>query len=402
MRILFLSTLLPFPLNNGGKIKTYYTLKSISKKNVVDFVSFINHDSEKEYQKEVEKITNSVYALKKNVIRGSSKLHFLKSYFYSLFKKYPYVIDKFWSEELKNKLIEMQELYNYDLIYIDHLPMMIYSDIFKAPIVLDQHNVESQIMNRYTRNEKNVFKKIAAMIEYKKLIAFEKKMLLVASKIITLSNSDKEEFEKMEMKSTNKLSVIPICIEQDYRKETLIDNSKNKIKLLFMGTMSWFPNYQGIMWFIKNVFLKLDTTKFELYVVGGNPPKDLLLYNRIENINVTGFVEDMNHYVDLCDLSIVPLFIGSGLRVKIIEAFSKGLPNISTSLGAEGIETLPNKNILIADNEQEFISILEEIQNKPLILREISQNGIKTYEEHYSLIVLEEKINNVIESVVLP
>lgn len=398
MRILFVSNLLPFPLNNGGKIKTYHTLKALSKNNHVDFVSFINSNEEKKYIEQLGEIVNSVKVIKKTVIRKTSTFSFITSLVSSLVTNYPYVIYKFWDKRMKKLLEELQQENNYDYVYVDHLPMMIYQKYYQSPIILDQHNVESLIIKRFVEQGSFSPSKIYGYLEYKKLYKFEKEMIKRANKTIALSEQDKNEFERMS--NSKNIYVVPICIETNFKKVNVPSReTKDPIKLLFVGTMSWFPNYQGITWFIKNVFWELDPMDFELYIIGGNPPNELITFGKRENIHVLGYVDDVNKFIKKCDISIVPIFVGSGIRVKIIESFAKGIPTLSTDIGAEGINVKRNYNILIANTKEEFLRKLYEIKHNIIDLQMIALEGYKTYQENYSLEILNNNINKILNMV---
>ncbi|MEL4027823.1 glycosyltransferase family 4 protein [Caldifermentibacillus hisashii] len=395
MRILFLTTLLPYPLNNGGKIKTFYTLKALSADHEVDVLCFINNKKDNVYKKNISKVCNQIDIVEKVLIAKYSKKSLFQDFTRSLFTKYPYVIYKFYSKEMAKKIIELQKNYSYDLIYVDHLPMMIYHNLFNSPVILDEHNVESLIMKRFYEVEKNFIKKIIGYIEYKKLLSFEKFALNRVDRIISLSLQDKQELERLSG-SDKPIDVIPICIESNYVKGQIHRQEGEKLKILFVGTMSWYPNSHGLTWFIEEVFSKLDENKFELYVVGGNPPASITKWNEKSNIHIVGYVTDVNQYIDICHVNVVPIFIGSGLRVKIIEAYSKGIPTISTSIGAEGIEVRNGENIIIANEPEEFISSLNELYNNMSLLNHIKNEALKTYETHYSVSVLAHKLNQII------
>jgi len=395
MRILFLTTLLPYPLDNGGKIKTFYTLKALSANHKVDVLCFINNKKDNVYINEVGKICNHIDIVEKVLIAKHSKRNLLQDFTKSLFTKYPYVIYKYYSKKMAKKIKELQKGCSYDLIYVDHLQMMIYFNLFKSPVILDEHNVESLIMKRFYEVEKNFIKKIIGYIEYKKLISFEKLALNRAVRIISLSLQDKHELERLSG-SDKPIDIIPICIESNYVKGQIQRQEGEKLKILFVGTMSWYPNIHGLTWFIEEVFSKLDENKFELYVVGGNPPASITKWNEKSNIHIVGYVTDINQYIEICHVNIVPIFIGSGLRVKIIEAYSKGIPTISTSIGAEGIEVRNGENIIIANEPREFISSLNELYSNMSLLNHIKNEALKTYETHYSVNVLVHKLNQII------
>lgn len=159
MKILFLTTLLPYPLDNGGKIKTFYTLKALSVNHEVDVLCFINNRKDSIYIKNISEICNYIDTVEKVLVARHSMKSLLKDFGKSLFTKYPYVVYKFYSKEMEKKIIEMQQNSSYDLIYVDHLPMMVYHNLFNSPIILDEHNVESLIMKRFYEVERNIVKK---------------------------------------------------------------------------------------------------------------------------------------------------------------------------------------------------------------------------------------------------
>ncbi|MGE0991244.1 glycosyltransferase family 4 protein, partial [Bacillus sp. Gnz1/2] len=107
------------------------------------------------------------------------------------------------------------------------------------------------------------------------------------------------------------------------------------------------------------------------------------------------YVEDVDEYIEKCDVSIVPLFVGSGQRVKIIESFAKKIPVLSTSIGAEGLIYKNEKDIILADNAMEFIDSLEELRNHPEKLLRISESANMNFQQNYSADYLPDKLKKI-------
>jgi glycosyltransferase involved in cell wall biosynthesis len=265
----------------------------------------------------------------------------------------------------------------------------------KAPEIkslLDEHNCEYLIMKRHCENAVNPVKKLFLKIEYKKLMRFESKMLQQMDKIIILSEEDNkylQEITKHEFKS----EIIPICIDEHIRKDvTEYDNTV--VKMLFLGTMTWEPNRSGLLWFLKNVIpqLKAQGINYSLDIVGKNPGEEIMkLASADKDIHVAGYVEDTEVYFKKCDCMIVPLFVGSGQRVKIIESLSRGFPVISTSVGAEGLAVSDNESILIADTSDEYICALQKLQNNDVYER-IAEQSYMAYKKYYSFEGIKKRI----------
>lgn len=394
-KILFLTTLLPYPLDNGGKIKSYNNLIALTKKYNVDLISFVNSITDIEYTNHFKGIVNSMKVVEKQLVRSESRSSFFVDYFKSIFSKYPYNIRKFYNKEIERYIKEALNHTEYDYIYIDHLPMMIYAKLFdKNKIILDQHNVESLIVKRMVDKTENTLKKLLLNIEYIKLFKFEQSAIKTPNKIIALSDVDRDSFVKM---GANPSKIISLPIHIGASNLSYLQNKDNeKINLLFLGSMSWFPNNQGILWFLENVWPLLDKNIFHLFIVGSKPSQEVLEFGEEPSVTVTGYVDDIDDYVKACHVSIVPLFVGSGQRVKIIESFSKNIPVISTSIGAEGLIYEDEENILIANTTDEFrdsIIALSIDENKR---KNITKAAYKNFYENYSVDLLPEKLNNII------
>lgn len=396
-KLLFITNLIPYPLDNGGKIKSHNILKALSQNYNIDLICFANDKNDLKYINELRELTDDIQVVEKKLIRDESFSNFAKDYLKSLFTILPYSVNKYYDKRFWDIIEHKLDTNNYSFIYVDHLPMMVYSPLIKEHhIILDQHNVESLIFKRMFRNENNMLKKILGSLEYFKLKKFEIDSMKISNHIICLSSKDQEVFEEYGIQYS-KMSILPIHILLNKKYDFKINNY-GKLKILFLGSMSWYPNQNGIMWFIENVWSTLNTDLYELYIVGSKPPESIKKYNNDESIFVTGYVESVDDFIEKCDVSIVPLFIGSGQRVKIIESFGKGIPVISTSIGAEGLEYESGKNIIIANTSEEYRGALNDILKNREKLLDISINAQKNFVENYSADILPEKIKYIIDN----
>ncbi|MDZ5254361.1 glycosyltransferase family 4 protein [Clostridium sp. LIBA-8841] len=392
--ILFISTLLPYPLNNGGKIKTYNTLKILSESYDIDLICYYENENELKYIENLKEVAKNIDVFKSKITTNDNKKYMCKLALKSLFTSLPLTVLKFFSGNFSQLIHKKIEENKYEKLYIDHLQISINIKNFNLKnldYILDEHNCEYLIMKRKAKEEKNIFKKIFFGLEYLKLKNYEKNIGDKVNKIIALSENDKKELDNIGIKM-NKIKVIPIAFSTDYIKENL-NEKKECLNILFLGTMSWMPNYEGVLWFLKNVIpiLREEKMNFKFYIVGKGASDEINQYDNGKDIEILGFVEDLNQYFDLCDCMIVPIFFGSGLRVKIIEAFAKKMPVISTTIGAEGLNIENKKNILIADSSKEFLSSLKDINN-PKIREKLARNGRIVFENEYSFEAIKNKI----------
>ena len=388
MRILFLTNLLPYPLDNGGKIKTYTTLKALySGNNQTDLVCFKEQVEDHNYQ-ELDKICHSVHEVFQRLTTANNKKYMMLMAAKSLLSIYPLSSYKFISREMSEYLSSLASI-DYDLIYYDHLPMYVYYRLCKkywpkARVILDEHNCEATIMKRNAETSSNRFKRAFMFYEASKVEKFESCALLSADKSIILSDADYNTLRNATGKDFDH-TIIPIGVTDKGLKKQCNPDA-DTISILFVGTLTWEPNNQGLIWFIDNVIPRMEKEgiKYKLYIVGKNPSEQVMLKTKDnENITVTGYVDSVDPYYDLCDITVVPLFIGSGQRVKLIEAFSKGMPAVSTTIGAEGLAYEDRKNIVIADSSQQFIDGINLLKNER-VRASLGGEARKTYEEHYS------------------
>lgn len=402
MKILFITNLIPYPIDSGGKIKTYNTLKILSKNNDIDLMCFYENNGELKGKKHLYKLCKDIYCVKKPITTRKNIKYMLLMAIRNIFNEMPLVAYKYMDKKFLEKMNQNIKEKNYDVIYIDHLQLGGYIeklDIKNKTLILDEHNAECTIILRKYKQTKNIIKKAYFKYEYIRLKNFESKIINRVDRVIVLSEEDKTTLKSISNVNEKKFIKIPIPIENDYIKNNGL-KIKNHYNILFLGTLSWFPNVQGVEWFVEKVvpLLNEKNFKYNLYIVGKNPSEKLKnTAKKNGNIIVTGFVNDVNEYIEKCDFMIVPLFIGSGMRVKILEAMSKNIPVISTTIGCEGIEVKHEESILIADNEYEFVEAINKMKNKDLY-NKIRINARNIFEVKYSIQALENMYAKVIEN----
>lgn len=405
MKILFLTNLLPYPLDNGGKINSYTKLQALHDGgHIVDLLCF--DQREKTPPDDIKHMCQICHLVKTFFLRITTeyyKFHMTMIALGSLFTKDSYGVYKFKSKEMVDYLRKLAKTEKYDCIYFDHLQLYVYgkytSELWPdAKTILDEHNCETMIMQRMLENSKNIAKKIFLELETYKLRKFERKALSEIFHTIVLSKEDYGALKKVKggkFEHTIIQTGVPDSGKKKNHRQT-----GNKIPILFVGSLAWKPNDQGLIWFLTEVVPLLNEAEYpyHLYIVGKNASETVKkLTEQNANITITGYVPDVNDYYELCHYMIVPLFIGSGLRVKIIEAFSHGMPVVSTSTGAEGIQYTDGEDILIADNPTEFVEKMKKMLDLDLRLK-ISDNCRSIYEQNHSVAAMGAKLNYLLEN----
>lgn len=403
MKILFFTNLIPYPLDNGGKIKTFTTIKSLHEEgHSIDVLCFRESlDLSKDYEEEMGKVCNSITSSFLPLTTAQFKRYMIKKAINSLFSKLPFSVYKYYSKEMIDKINSFRS-YEYDIIYFDHLPLFLYySDVKNiwpnAKVILDEHNCETIIVERKRNQADNIIKKLFLNLEYYKMKRFEATSIEKSNNTIVLSNIDYVNLKKLIGTNFNH-SIIPIGV-----MDMGIHFNQNKseiLNILFLGTLSWEPNNLGLIWFLKEVvpILEEKELKYHLFIVGKNPSNEVKkISESYKNVTITGYVDSTDEYYNKCHCMIVPLFIGSGQRVKLIEAFSRGMPAISTTIGAEGLECKNNDSIVIADDCNSFVEAIMLMYDNELRKR-ISHSCRNVYEKYYSMEEIAKLINNSINN----
>ncbi|HHE54857.1 MAG TPA: glycosyltransferase, partial [Caldithrix abyssi] len=170
--------------------------------------------------------------------------------------------------------------------------------------------------------------------------------------------------------------------------------------LLFVGNFSHKPNVDAVQYFVNSIFpqIKKELKKVKFYIVGNNPPPEIQQLNR-EDIVVTGFVPDLKPYLVKARISVSPLRYGAGMKGKIGEALSYGLPVVTTSIGAEGMNLVHGKHALIADTAKDFAQQVVKLYKNQALWEKLSKSGKKLIEENWGPSTIQEKLQAILTEV---
>lgn len=380
MNILFLTTRLPYPPDSGGKVRDLNLLKGMSKRHNVTLVSFIQNESElgnlqflKPYCKSVE------------VVKEGSRIKLFFTTLIFLFTKKPFTIAKFYSSAMRQKVKILLSNNKFDLIHCSHLHMAQYAENIKnIPKILDEHNIEFFIIKRYLKEQKNYIKKILVfLLQYLKLIKYESAIVQKFDHCFVVSETDRKNLESIVRNVAT--TIISNGVDVDFYRPQ--GDKLQSDTLVFTGRMNWYPNEDAILYFYEKIWplIKKEVKDLHLYVVGSNPSKRIMsLSSQEKDITVTGYVDDVRPYIAKSLVYVVPLRIGGGSRLKILEAMAMGKAIISTSIGCEGLTVSDNENILIADSPEQFAKSTIPLLRDHELCKKLGDNARKLVENLYS------------------
>ncbi len=303
--------------------------------------------------------------------------------FTNLFTKKSYHVERFISKEFRERLIEVLEKEQFDVVQLEMLYMAPYVDDIrahsKAMIVLRAHNVEHKIWERIAKETKFFIKRWYINHLAKTLKEYELNALETVDGIAAITRKDAAFFRKF---CSKPIIDIPFGVyPEEFTPKFEIEG---KPKFYHIGTMNWMPNEEGIRWFIDEVLPKTaeKVPNFIFHLAGRNMPEWLTTL-KDPHIHVIGEVPDAKKFVSSHDVAIVPLLSGSGIRIKIIESMAMGKTVITTRVGAEGILYDEEVNIIIAENKAKMVEAIRSINENPQIAVKIGKAARKLIEETY-------------------
>ncbi|MEI8006832.1 MAG: glycosyltransferase family 4 protein [Bacteroidota bacterium] len=303
--------------------------------------------------------------------------------FRNLFTNNSYHVERFVSAKFSARLKEILQASDYDIVQLEMVMMAAYINVIrshsKAKIVLRAHNIEHLIWERVAENTGNPLKRWYLRHLARTLKIFEMNVIGLVDGLAAITGKDASFFSSHTSKP---VIAIPFgIIPGDY---VFAENSKKHPTIFIIGSMNWIPNQEGVRWFLQNVWTDLHKRypELEFHIAGREMPswmKNLTL----DHVIVEGEVSDASAFYQANDIMIVPLFSGSGIRVKVIEAMAYGKTVVSTSMGAEGIMYTRGENILIADLACEFFEMISICIEHPEVLSKTGSNARKLIETSY-------------------
>jgi glycosyltransferase involved in cell wall biosynthesis len=269
-----------------------------------------------------------------------------------------------------------------------------------VPIIVDNHNVEHLVVARYLSREANPLKRLYGWLEYKKLRRWEKKVCCSADVVLACSAEDKSSLE--ELCSRVSIWVTPNVIDT----AVYFDENEHEVEntVLYMGGMDWYPNRDAVEFFAFRILPQLRqlVPEVKFVVAGRNVHPDFR--ERLESeagVHFTGTVPDMRPEIAKAAVCVVPLRIGSGTRLKILEAAAMSRAIVSTSVGAEGLAFDEGQEIIRADTPNFFARAVADLLKDDSCRRVMGQNARRRVQQDYSVPVLRRSLNNALESMQL-
>jgi len=305
----------------------------------------------------------------------------------------PFHISRFISPAFEMKLILLLQDHIYDVVQLEGLSLFPYVEAIrkhsKALISYRAHNVEFEIWERVAAQEKSLFKSHYIKLQAARLRKYELAQLNSADLVIPITTRDAEQLKGLGCSIP--MMVAPASVSVMGPDQAIFVPNE----LFFLGGLDWLPNQEGMRWFMERCWplLSANQPKCDLHIAGRNQPEWMNKW-KSSQVHIHGSVPDAAVFMAAHGIMLVPLFSGSGMRIKVIEALAQGIPLVATTLAVEGINVAHEKHLLIADSPEDFVSAIHRLAKDKALRLKLREEGMKLVKSEYYYLSVAQKVLN--------
>lgn len=387
MKILFLSPTVPFPLTDGGRIRVFNLLKQVAAKSEVTLLALETQPTDAAGVAALQQLGVQVHLVPNAPTLPRLSLRTLLA---AGVRRQPITVARYDLPAYRRKFRELLAADNFDLIHYEMFHTAQFHTESDLPSVLSQQNVDSAIWRRLCSETRNPFYKLAYWTQQRVFQRYERVLSPKFDAVTCTSDVDASVFQRH--CSADVLEVIPNGVDVGHYQPDF--TAEGPAHLIYIGSMDWYPNEDAVGYFADEVLPRVQTqvpdVKFS--IVGGNPSARVRKLAERSGIVVTGRVPEIKPYFAEATVFVVPLRIGSGTRLKILEALAMGKAIVSTSVGAEGLALNAGEEILIADAPRPFADAVIRLLTDVPRRRHIGENGRARVERDYDWCSIGEKL----------
>jgi sugar transferase (PEP-CTERM/EpsH1 system associated) len=392
MRVLYFAPHQLWPATSGARLRDYHLASGLAKCCSVNFFEIRQPQEANDppapggnFERVVSVVKDPSYTIPK-ILRGIAG-------------PVPLTILNYYTPRIAAELERVLAGQRFDTVQIESVHLSQYLPVIRgAPgpprIVADYHNIESELMRRYAANTRSIPKKILARRTATLIQNSEAEMMNGCDAHVVSSERERESL--VERFPQARIHVIPNGVDvSSFRPAT----GNRGSSLLFVGAMDYHANVDAVSWFAREVWPGVAARHPDLeFVIAGRNPATAVQALTSARIRVTGTVDDVRPYYQQAFAVVVPLRVGAGTRLKILEAMAAGVPVVSTRLGAEGLDAQPGRDLLIADSPEDMINALDALT--PEKRSAIAAAGRKLVEDAYDWRMLAGRLYKVHEELV--
>jgi glycosyltransferase involved in cell wall biosynthesis len=406
-RLLFLCQTLPFPPDGGVNIRSFNILRLLSRRFDVTALCFYRRAE----RGNPEAVANAIRGLLPYarveafaIPQEHHRTRLLWDHGRSVLRGRAYTVYAYESAAYRKRVRDLVASGEIDLVHMDSLDLAAYLPSLGAlPVVCTHHNVESQLLWRRALAEEVPWRRVYLRWQAAWLEALEREWCGRVGLNVAVSDLDRAALQRIAPAA--RIAVVPNGVDVDaYAPSAGGPGAGERGGLVFVGGANWFPNRDALEFFCTDILPHLRNgatggrPALPIVWVGRSSPQDQERYAADFGVRLTGYVDDIRPYVREATCYVVPLRVGGGTRLKILDAWAMGKAVVSTTVGCEGLAAAPGENILIADTPEEFATAVRHVLTDPVLRERLGRGGRRTAESTYSWDVIGAQVNALYQS----
>ena len=396
MRVLVLTQVLVYPADSGPKIKTLQVLRHLAEHHEIVYCTFIRGKAEAKSAEKLREICSRVETISLERSKWLDARFLLES----LVAGDSFLMRRDDRAAMRTIVRQLLHEEHIDVLHIDQLNMMRFvpPDWARA-VILDEHNAVWQVVERLRQGAKNPLARWFLGREVRVIRKLESRACQRAQCVLAVSEHDRQALREVAGDSVP-IELVPITVDVESLEPVRVLRNPQPYHLFTVGTMFWPPNAEGVAWWLRGGYERLRSLCPEVTydVVGARPPRELkALAEHFAGVHLHNYVADLRPFWEHAAALAVPLLSGGGVRVKILEAMALGVPVISTTIGAEGLEVGHGEHLLIADTPEEFARACQEVLQDEQLSQRLAHNGRQLILERYDARIALRSLDTVYE-----
>ena len=360
-KILALTSRLPYPPREGHQLRSWHMLRALAKRHEVTLLSFVRDDDAPDATGPLRSAVAQLemFPIPSEQSRASLGFALMRG----LLGGNPFVVEKYASADMRRRIAE--RLPQADIVHVDMLPLASLLGATRVPMVLNAHNVEHELLQRRIEIETRPAHRAFLRTQVGRLRQFETAVCRRASRILACSETDAQQLSALAPQTP--VTVVPNGV--DTQAISVSQAPPLAHRMIFVGQMSWFPNRDGVAWFLDEILPRIVKARpdAQFALVGKNA--GLHVPSSVAgNVQLLGFVDDLVPVMQQAAVYVVPLRAGSGTRLKVLEAMAFGKAIVTTHIGSEGIALDDGENAIYADSVEDFAAAVLRVMDDPALV----------------------------------
>ena len=385
MKILFLTSRFPYPLEKGDKLRAYHQIAGLGKKHHIILASVSDEPVLPEHVDKLKPFCRRI------LIHNISKAKQLQNLTRAFLNGKPFQVEYFFSKEFQKKIHKIIREDKPDAIFCQLVRMAEYvRDEKHVPKTLDYQDAFSKGYERQAQRE-NIFKRIPVMMEWKRMLKYEGRIFNDFNNKIIISEQDRQLIQHPDR---NRIEVVPNGVDFNYYSP---QQKEKKYDLIFSGNMNYPPNIESAVYIAEKIMplLKKKKPGAKLVIAGANPAPDVLKLQS-DSVTVTGWVDDIREPFAASRIHLAPMLISIGLQNKILQAMAMKIPCIVSSQANNAIHAPTNDCLLIADKPEEYVDKILMLLNDESLYSRIADHAFQFVRKNFDWGTMNSKLENVL------